>query len=288
VHPGILYRWEESKPDARKIRTEFKLLGVKQHDVSRLSEGADGSFVIDYLEGANAGTKLIHEFSPEDESATLVKITAHVPAKIHRKLLGPLFSFGVKQVLKRSLREDKADLEGGRYEPSRMAGNVDAAFELLAPLQARLRVLGKAGFGIAELTLEVAALVAAADGEVDAAERDALRRVAAALAQPGLDAEWADAQLQAAAGLAGAGDGEKVTDYAGVLGRKWKELRLGEDGILPAVIVAQASHGVALAELAVLRLVAETAGIQASTIESSLNEVDGLLSKAELKGQKKG
>src|SRR5437764_1043723 len=95
VHPGILYKWEESKPGARKIRTEFRLLGMKQYDVSLLVDTPEGAFLIDYLEGANAGTKLFHEFVPEGDSATLVRITAKVPAAWHRKLLGPLFKLGV-------------------------------------------------------------------------------------------------------------------------------------------------------------------------------------------------
>ena len=278
VHPGIVYKWEESKPGERKIRTEFRLLGIKQYDVSLLVDTPDGAFLIDYLEGANAGTKLLHEFVPEGDGATLVRITAKVPGALHRKMLGPLFRFAVRQVINKALREDKADVEGSGYEPGRVAGNVTAAFVLLAPVQARIAALRKAGplaDNVAEAVLEAASLVAAADGEVDAAERDALRRVAHAIGVPKHDDAWVDASLERSAKLA---DSDRVAEHAEALGRRWEELGVKNDGLVPAAIVAQASFGVALAELALLRRIAAGAGIPDSEVEAALTDVDTALS----------
>ena len=280
VHPGILYKWVESKPGERKIRTEFRLLGVKQFDVSLLVDTADGAFLIDYLEGANAGTKLLHEFVPEgdDGKATLVRITAKVPPTFVRKVLGPFFKLGVKQVIDKALREDKADIEGSGYEPDRAAGNLEKAFALLAPLTARVRSLEKADAAlagdVAKAALELASMVAAADAEVDTAERDALRRVAHVMKVPSLDDAWVDASLETSAKLA---QGEEIVARAESLGRRWKELGLKNDGLVPAAIVAQSSFGVALAELALLRCVVGPAGLAESDVEAALKDADDAL-----------
>src|SRR3954447_26861209 len=66
VHPGIQFRWEESKDGQRKARTDLRLLGKKQHDITLLVDAPDGSFVIVPLEGANSCTKIVHEFLPID------------------------------------------------------------------------------------------------------------------------------------------------------------------------------------------------------------------------------
>ncbi len=275
VHPGIHYTWEESKPGERKIRTEFRLLGKKQYDVSLLVDAPDGSFVIDYLEGANAGTKLVHEFLPEGEGATTVKITAHVPGTTGRKLLGPLFGFGVKQVIKKALKEDKADLEKGTFKPGAVAGNLPAALELVRPIQARVRALGPLGADVARAVLDLAALVAAADGEVDDAERDALLKVTTAFGLADVDTSWADAALESAKRAAVS---EALEVACARLGARMKELGVGDDGLAPAALVAQASFGVALAEIAVFRQVAAAAGIPESAVEQALASADESLS----------
>jgi hypothetical protein len=123
VHPDISYRWEPAGPGERKIRTTFRILGVPQSDVSLLEDAPDGSFVIRYLEGTNAGMVLVHEFVPLDDGSTEVRLSANAPATLARKLLGPLFKIGARRVMTKALREDKTDIETGNYRPDNTAGN---------------------------------------------------------------------------------------------------------------------------------------------------------------------
>jgi hypothetical protein len=279
VHPGIKYSWEESKAGERKIRTEFRLLGKKQHDISLLIDAPDGSFVIDYLEGANAGTTLVHEFLPVAGSpdATDVRITANVPATTSRKLLGPLFKLGVKQVINKALREDKADLEGQTFEANALSGNVQVALDLLEPLRECIASTDGLGEERAMVALRIASFVAAADGERDLIERDALVKVAKRLESKGVDEAWIDQTLEEASRLAG---NEEIVRYSEALGARCKELGLGAEALVPAAIVAHASFGVAMAELAVLQCVARGAQMPDSAIESSLAAANRALSDA--------
>ena len=127
VHPSIRYEWVPGAPGERKIRTTFRILGVPQFDVSLLEDAPDGSFIIRYLEETNAGMVLVHEFVPVDGGATEVRLSANAPATLGRKLLGPLFKVGARQVMNKALREDKADLEGGQYRRDVAAGDVAGA-----------------------------------------------------------------------------------------------------------------------------------------------------------------
>jgi hypothetical protein len=115
VHPSIRYSWEPAEPGERKIRTKFSILGVPQYDVSLLEDAPDGSFVIRYLEGSNAGAVLVHRFFPQADGTTLVELEAEIPATFFRRLMGPLFVLGARQVMRRALIEDKRDVEGGGY-----------------------------------------------------------------------------------------------------------------------------------------------------------------------------
>src|SRR5258708_27817350 len=131
VHPDITYAWEPTGPGERKIRTTFRILGVPQFDVSLLEDAPDGSFVIRYVEGSNAGMVLVHEFVPVEGGGTEVRLSANAPATLPRKLLGPLFKVGAAQVMKKALREDKADIEGGSYRPGKAAGDLGRALAVL-------------------------------------------------------------------------------------------------------------------------------------------------------------
>src|SRR3954468_3254711 len=137
VHPSIRYQWEPASPGERKIRTTFRILGIPQFDVSLLEDAPDGSFLIRYLEGSNAGMLLVHEFVEVEPGVTEVRLFADAPSTWGRRLLGPLFVIGARQVMKKALVEDKRDLEGGRYQPGVAAGNVQAALAELSGVVGR-------------------------------------------------------------------------------------------------------------------------------------------------------
>src|ERR1700709_837214 len=132
VHPSIRYEWQPGEPGERKIKTTFRILGLPQFDVSRLEDAADGSFVIRYLEGTNAGMVLVHRFVEVEPGVTEVQLSADAPSTLGRKLLGPLFVVGARQVMKKALAEDKRDLEQGDFKPGVAAGNLEDALASLA------------------------------------------------------------------------------------------------------------------------------------------------------------
>jgi hypothetical protein len=274
VHPGIVFSWVPSERGTRKLKTEFRLVGVKQFDVCYFID-KEGVIILDFVEGVNAGMKVWHEFLPAGDSATTVRITGHLPSTFGRRILGRLFKYGAAQTLRKTLREDKADLEGGQFSPGRLRGNTDAALGLLKPFAERERSLNGSARDAVSRVLDVAALVAAADGEVDGAERDALARIARSLDVIPVDDAGAQALLDRWAAVATGGEAEA---RARALGARWKELGIGAEGLIAPAIVAQASFGVAVTELAILRVVAEAAGLPETTIESSLRAADEALS----------
>jgi hypothetical protein len=242
VHPSIAYNWEPAGPGERKIRTTFRILGVPQFDVSLLEDAPDGSFLIRYLEGTNAGMVLSHEFVPLDGGkATEVKLSADAPATLGRKLLGPLFKVGARQVMNKALAEDKSDIEKGKYRPGKAAGHVTRA---LAPLDAAAaRNDADAGRAI----LSAACLVVTADAAYDDAERSALGTIAKKV---GVDDAWAEARVKELA------KAEGLAMTARDVGTELAKHQVTEAGLVAAAVAALVSEGMSIGELAALRAIA--------------------------------
>jgi hypothetical protein len=250
VHPSIHYQWEPSAPGERKIRTTFRILGVPQFDVSLLEDAPDGSFVIRYLEGSNAGMVLVHEFVPLGPDATEVRLYADAPATLGRKLLGPLFVAGARQVMKKALAEDKRDLEQGSFIPGVAAGNLTGALSPLVGLATR-------DASTKHVLLEAAALVAAVDGDIESSERDALGRAAKTL---GADSEtaWLDERL---AELVRFSQSDRIGSEADRIGAALKSAGVAGEGVALAAVVALVSEGLSEGELGALRRLAKASGI---------------------------
>ena len=268
VHPSIHYEWAPSEPGQRKIKTTFRILGVPQYDISLLEDAEDGSFVVRYLEGSNAGMVLVHKFVPLSPSATEVQLFADAPSSIGRKLLGPLFVAGARQVMKKALIEDKRDLEKGDFEAGSAAGNVISALLPVAPLASR-------DAAVKRLVLEAACLVSVADGDVDPAEHDALLRLAALL-QAYSEVPWMTARFKELAVLASQAG---VAAEAERIGSRLKENDAGMLSIVAASVVGLVSQGMSLGELALLRRLAVAAGVAEDAIGPILDEADEMLSR---------
>jgi hypothetical protein len=268
VHPSIHYQWEPSEPGQRKIKTTFRILGVPQYDISLLEDAEDGSFVIRYLEGSNAGMVLVHKFVPLGPSATEVQLFADAPSSIGRKILGPLFVAGARQVMKKALIEDKRDLEKGEFKAGTASGNVIAALLPVAPLASR-------DAAVKRLVLEAACLVSAADGDVDPAEHDALLRLAAVLQAYG-EVPWMTARFRELAVLASQAG---VANEAERIGSRLKENDMGTLSIVAAAVVGLVSQGMSLGELELLRRLAVAAGVAEDAIGPIVDEADEMLSK---------
>jgi hypothetical protein len=268
VHPSIRYEWEPGAPGERKIKTTFRILGVPQFDISLLEDAEDGSFVIRYLEGSNAGMVLVHKFVPLGPNATDVQLFADAPSSLGRKLLGPLFVAGARQVMKKALGEDKRDLEKGAFRAGRAAGKLDAALQPVLPLASRDPATKR-------LVLEAACLVSVADGDVDAAERDALFCLAKLLGAEG-EHSWLTTRI---------GDLTKLAASTGIameaerLGAWLKANDVAMPALVATAVVALVSQGMSLGELALLRRLAIASGIAEDAIGPVVDAADEALSR---------
>jgi Tellurite resistance protein TerB len=268
VHPSIRYQWEPGQPGERKIKTTFRILGVPQYDISVLEDAEDGSFVIRYLEGSNAGTVLVHKFVPLGPNATDVQLSADVPATVGRKLLGPLFVAGARQVMKKALMEDKRDLEGGAFKPGTAAGNIEGALDFLRTLASKKNPTKRA-------VLEAVCLVAAADGNVDPAERDAIGRLAKILGAEN-ESEWLDRRLDQFAKMA---DSARIVDEADRVGTALGAASAASEGVGAAAAVGLISEGMSLGELSMLGRIADAAGLPEEMLGQIVDGADAALTR---------
>jgi len=266
VHPSIKFTWEPSAPGERRIRTVFSILGVSQFDVAVLEDAPDGTFVIRYLEGTNAGMVVTHRFvSLDGGKATDMQLSADAPATLGRKILGPLFVLGARQVMKKALHEDKRDIEKG-FSPGRAAGDVARALEGVSAARGR-------GEAAARAILEAACFLSAVDGQVDDAEVDAVRAIAAQL---GVDAAWAENRreviLRASA--------SESTARAKEIGEQLAARGVAKEGVTAAAVAALVSHGMSLGELEALRAIAVGAGVADEEVGATVERVDAALMQA--------
>jgi hypothetical protein len=269
VHPSIHYQWEPALPGERKIRTTFRILGVPQFDVSLLEDAPDGSFLIRYLEGSNAGMLLVHEFVEVEPGVTDVRLSADAPSTWGRRLLGPLFVIGARQVMKKALAEDKRDLERGDYRPGSAAGNVEAALDELTAVVTRPEAEKGA-------VLDAACLLCACDGNAESAEVDALRRLATLLGARVTSASL-DERIRAFVEL------EQSDDFAADVTRVGAALRtlgLGREGVIAAAVVGLVSEGLSAGELAVLETLAVAAGVSDADVANIVTQAEAALNQA--------
>jgi hypothetical protein len=269
VHPSIHYQWVPAGPGERKIKTTFRILGLPQFDVSLLEDAADGSFVIRYLEGTNAGMVLMHRFVEVEPGVTEVQLSADAPSTLGRKILGPLFVIGARQVMKKALAEDKRDLERGDFRPGAAAGNLEDA---LASLAARKSAPALVKYAI----LEAACLISACDGSVDEAERDAIVRAALLL---GASAEEADVDQLLERCLVFA-ESERLAAEIDRVGAELAAAGVAREGVVAAAVVGLVSQGLSLGELEALRRLAAAARLDESAMGPLIDVADSTLSAA--------
>jgi hypothetical protein len=269
VHPSIHYQWEQGAPGERKIKTTFRILGLPQFDVSLLEDADDGSFIIRYLEGTNAGMVLVHRFVEVEPGVTEVRLSADAPSTLGRKILGPLFVVGARQVMKKALAEDKRDIEQGDFRAGAAAGNVEDA---LAALVAHRN----ASSTVRHAILEAACLISASDGSVDDAERDAIGRAAAVL---GANAAESDAggMLSRCLKLT---QGELIKAELDRVGAELAAGGVAREGVLTAVVVGLVSQGLSLGELEALRRLARAAELSEDALSALIDAADAALSAA--------
>ena len=266
VHPSIHYEWQEGAPGERKIKTTFRILGLPQFDVSLLEDAEDGSFVIRYLEGTNAGMVLVHRFVEIEPGVTEVQLSADAPSTIGRKILGPLFVVGARQVMKKALAEDKRDLEAGAFRAGVAAGKVEDALASLAAQR-------HASSAVKHAILEAACLISACDGQVDEAERDAIRRASVLLGATGPECDAGNMIDRALS----SSRGEQIKPVIDRVGGELAVAGVAREGLLGAAVVGLVSQGMSLGELEALRRLARAAGVDESTLGPLIDVADATL-----------
>jgi hypothetical protein len=269
VHPSIHYQWQEGAPGERKIKTTFRILGLPQYDVSLLEDAADGSFIIRYLEGTNAGMVLVHRFVKVEPGVTEVQLSADAPSTLGRKILGPLFVIGARQVMKKALAEDKRDLEQGDFRPGVAAGNVEDALASLAAKK-------NASSAVKHAILEAACLISACDGNVDDAERDAIRRAASVLGAASGESD-AGGMLSRCLKVA---QGEQIKAEIDRVGASLAAAGVAREGVVAAAVAGLVSQGMSLGELEALRRLANAAGLAEEALGPLIDVADATLSAA--------
>ncbi len=269
VHPSIHFEWEQGAPGERKVRSTFRILGLPQFDVALLEDAPDGSFLIRYLEGTNAGMIVEHRFVEVEPSVTEVQLCADAPSTLGRKILGPLFVIGARQVMKKALAEDKRDLEGGDFRAGGAAGNVEQALASLAPH-------ARASSSVKHAILEAACLISASDGSVDDAERDAIARMAKVLGAARGEAEPTGMLVRAEKLAETPAFQDELLRVGAELGRA----RVAREGVLAAAVVALVSEGMSLGELEALRALARAAGLAEDSLGPLIEVADSTLSAA--------
>ena len=237
--------------------------------MSLLEDAEDGSFLIRYLEGTNAGMLLVHKFMPITPDATDVQLFANAPATMGRRLMGPLFVLGARQVMKKALAEDKRDLEGGAYVPGIAAGDLERA---MAPAE---NIKNRDG-AVKRAALEAACLVSVADGEVDLAEVDAIRRLAR-VANAEKEMPWVQQRLTELTVLA---QGERIASVADQVGTSFAEAGIASEGVTLAAVVGLVSQGLSLGELSILRRISNGAGLSEQTLSDVIEQADAALMRA--------
>jgi len=280
VHRDIRYAWEPTAGGERRIRTTFRVLGVEQHDLSMLEDGADGSVVLRCLEGTNTGMVLVHRFLAAGPSTTTVELSADAPKTLSRKLLGPVFAVGLRQVLRKTLAEDKADLERGAFVAGRASGNIENALAFLcAPAAGAVsfvRPLAERSAAAKRAVLEATCLLAVADGRVEQTEVDAVGRVALLIGASD-ERPWL---AERARELANAAASARIHDEAKRIGATLVEQGVALEGITAAVVTALVNEGMSLGELELLRVLANVAGIAEGALPALVENAERGLAAA--------
>ncbi|HSU41024.1 MAG TPA: hypothetical protein VLJ38_15710 [Polyangiaceae bacterium] len=277
VHPDIQYAWEPAPEGQRKIRTTFHVLGVPQFDISELEDRTDGSFVIRCVEGTNAGMVLVHRFLPLGPNATQVELVEDAPTTLARKILGPLFVAGARQVLRKALFEDKRDLEQNAFAAGKAAGNLEYALAFMRRAEGSaasfVLPLAERGLAAKRAVLDATCLLAVADGKVEAGELDAVGRLAQIIGASD-ERPWLEQRARELSALAST---PAIVAEATRIGRALVAEGVAFDGITAAVVIALVSEGMSLGELELLRELARVAGIADGSLPAVVERAERAL-----------
>ena len=256
----------------RLVRQELTVLGQPIVDDCAIEEGQGGAWVKRFVAGANAGARYVARFEALGEAATRVDLEAFAPPAGFNLGLGKLSALGLERALKKLLGEHQKALESYEFEPGSLRAPVTSVLRAMGDLTAPLAKLDdRERRAIVATLLETASVVAIADHDADAAEREVLDEVARVLGQQELDSDTRERLVKGAERALGS---EGMTRRCERLGQRLKTLGYVELGLTVATIVAEVSHGIDPPELAALQKIALAAGLPEAALSSILGRVD--------------
>jgi hypothetical protein len=278
VHRGMRFQWLPRGADGeRRLRQVTNVLGKPVEEDVVLEEGPGRTWVKRFVEGPNAGTRLVARFEVVSAQVTRVTMEAYVGKNGFALGLGKLSPLGLEKAMTRVMGEYKKALQG--YERGRARGTVLAALAVAQQGSLAMKALDEAKRKALTATLlEAAWAIASVDEEPDEAERDAMRAIVAGIWHETLSAEAEERMVRGAvAAIAKQGAATRCEG----LGKRLKVLGFGGLGVSLAVLVAEVSHGLDAEELEALRRLASGAGLDDVDLEGIVRDIDDALGGGE-------
>lgn len=276
LYDGVSLKWLPAQnPGERRIRQEARMLGSTQVDEILAELSPEGGLVKRFVDGPNAGAVYRYAFEPMGDQRTRVIVAVTTPASGLKRALGPLYKLAVKSALRSQLTAHKRDLEQG-FVPGRARGNLSEALVVVREALEARAAGGVARAAVVAPLIEAACLTAVSDGEVDDAERDAIRAVVHTLGVTALDDDAVEAVVASSIERTRIDGTERRCNE---LGLRLKKLGLEAAGLCAAALVAHISHGLDPGELATLQRLGAAAGLSDEEVASVLDRVDEALSK---------
>jgi hypothetical protein len=278
IHRGMRFVWlPPGAGGERRLRQQMTVLDKLIVEEVILEEGPGGTWVKRFVEGPNAGTRLVARFEELGANVTRVTMDAYVGKNGFALGLGKLSPLGLEKAMARVMGEYKKALQG--YEPGRARGRVLDALAVAQRGSLAMRALDETKRkALTAALLESAWAIACVDEGPDEAERDAMRAMVAGIWHATLSAAMEDRMVQAAIDAI-AREGPKARCEG--LGKRLKALGFAGLGVSLAVLVAEVSHGLDPAELDALRRLASGAGLDDRDLEDIVRDIDGALGGGE-------
>jgi tellurite resistance protein len=269
---GVALSWAPLGENGEKrARQEIRVLAQPVIDDFVIEEGKDGAWVKRFVGGTNAGARYVATFAAADEGGTRVEIEAFAPKGGFNLGVGKLSALGLEKALKKMLVDHQRAIEKYEFVPGSAREPVTGVLAALEDMTAPLANLddGKRRAMVATL-LEAASLVAVADNDADAAEREVMDEIARALCGQSLDEDTRARLVRGAErGVGSEGMGSRCEK----LGQRLARLGVAELGLTVAAIVGEISHGIDPPELAAMQKIAAGANLPEAALTSILDRV---------------
>ena len=115
VHRSITYTLLASDGEQRRVRQQFRVLGLPKTDEILVAPTAEGDVLQSFEKGEFAGGTLLFRFTPLPEGGTRITARLDAPLRGINVLMAPLLPTIVAGLVDTGLEEDRLDPQ--TYEP---------------------------------------------------------------------------------------------------------------------------------------------------------------------------